>query len=195
MPLKQISLTSFEQRLKKLVYTHHKDGLDGCVKETVTLGQLQESFGDNSSWRNELYEPTSLLFKLITDPVFHYNEYTDYGSDDQYDDEEDREQAVFQRQQTKHFQNLITLDKEKELVVNSILDSLQGFKVEDLAIGETGQLSDVSFNFCKQSLETTADDPIVIASFSGGGGEAASGSVTVQNLKIEMQAKFQLAHP
>ena len=72
MPLKQMGLHDFERRLKKLAYTPRTDST-AYGQEMVSLKQLQASFEDDIFMRAQLYDKDSIMFKLITDELFHFN--------------------------------------------------------------------------------------------------------------------------
>lgn len=64
LPFKQISLTDFERRIKKLAYVDSND------MEVITLKQLKASFKDHPDFALLLDDPSSFAYMLMTDEFF-----------------------------------------------------------------------------------------------------------------------------
>ena len=59
-PLKLISLVEYEKCLKRL----------SCGDEYLTLKQIKSSFKNIPKISKDICDPNSLLYKMITDPIF-----------------------------------------------------------------------------------------------------------------------------
>ena len=67
MPLKQISLETYEFRLKKLAFFNSNFGIE---EQIVTMKQLKASFADIPVISQELNNQSSMLYQLMTDDIF-----------------------------------------------------------------------------------------------------------------------------
>lgn len=65
LPFKQMSLTEYERRIKKLAY------VDSNEMEVITLKQLKASFKDHKDFGPLLEDKNSFVYMLMTDEFFH----------------------------------------------------------------------------------------------------------------------------
>ena len=65
MPLKRIGLEEYERRIKRLAFS------DSAGNHVVKVNQVLASFEDDQEFSAQIQDETSILYKLITDPIFH----------------------------------------------------------------------------------------------------------------------------
>jgi hypothetical protein len=81
LPLKTLSLSEYEQRIKKLAYVDSND------MEVVSLKQLRASFGDHPVFGPFLNDKDSIILALLTDDFFVSSK-NKYANQELYDEEE-----------------------------------------------------------------------------------------------------------
>lgn len=141
MPLKQMSLHDFERRLKKLAYMPRgQEGNSAYGQEIVSLKQLQASFEDDIFMRAQLYDKDSIMFKLITDDLFHYKENQfdsgyDYGN-------EDMDKSVIMGPQKSP--NHIILDERQQKIFDETLSQFDNLQLPDMDF-EAGHIVETKF--------------------------------------------------